>query len=271
MDDLNQRQLILLVLLTSFVVAIATSIVTFSLLNEAPATVTQTVNRVVERTVEHVIPSEKEVREVTEVIERVIDNNDEMIVEAEESLRPSSVLVYNTNTEELKGRGVAISDSLIAFVDADGLNSVIVESNGVRRELPVEFHSSLNSISFAQLDASEEDEFTLNPLSWPSGKTPNRGTSVIHMGGGEEYRTYIGRIISLEYREDEADESTEEENDSNSYLYKMITDMNFPDTDKGSILSNFEGTVMGIAFDSTERSYLSISVLRDLFEEYRED
>lgn len=51
-EDLTKTQLLLLTILVNFVTAIATAVMTVSLLDQAPPTVTQTVNRIVERTVE---------------------------------------------------------------------------------------------------------------------------------------------------------------------------------------------------------------------------
>jgi len=65
--DLNKKQLILLTLLITFVVSIATGIVTVTLMNKMPAKTTQTINNIVQRTIEKVVlPTEDQTTQTLE-------------------------------------------------------------------------------------------------------------------------------------------------------------------------------------------------------------
>src|ERR1700749_1538935 len=56
-EDLSKSQLLLLTVLVNFVTSIATGVLTVSLLDQAPATVTQTVNQIVDHTIETIATS----------------------------------------------------------------------------------------------------------------------------------------------------------------------------------------------------------------------
>jgi len=100
MDELNKNQIILLTLLVSFVTSIATGIVTVTLMDQAPAGVTQTINRIVERTVERIIPGETQVSTVIKEVP-VIVTEEELIVKTINQGAKSLVRIMNADNEEL--------------------------------------------------------------------------------------------------------------------------------------------------------------------------
>ncbi|MEX0918617.1 MAG: S1C family serine protease [Candidatus Paceibacterota bacterium] len=111
MEDLNKNQIILLALFVSFITSIATGIVTVTLMDQAPASVSQTINRVVERTVERVVPGETStvVKEVP-----VIVTEEELIVKA---VNTSSPAIFRL-ARELADQSEVIGS--VVYVDARG-------------------------------------------------------------------------------------------------------------------------------------------------------
>ena len=115
-DDLNKTQFILLVLLICFVTSIATGIITSTLLAEAPVSVTQTINRVVERTIETVAPDSLTAK-------YVLSADDKKLLEAVN--RAISVSV------EIREKGAATSTPSILgiIVSEDGL--IVASTKGI--------------------------------------------------------------------------------------------------------------------------------------------
>ena len=81
MEDLTKHQLILIVLLITFVTSIATGIITFYFASEAPVEVTQQINRVVEKLLKVVTEPGKPDKVVTTVVneeDRVLESISKM-------------------------------------------------------------------------------------------------------------------------------------------------------------------------------------------------
>ena len=78
-ENLNKSQLLLLTILVNFVVSIATGILTVSLLDEAPPIITQTVNRIVEHTIETIVPGGQAASVITKETTVVVKDEDLLI------------------------------------------------------------------------------------------------------------------------------------------------------------------------------------------------
>lgn len=94
MEELSKSQLVLLVLLVSFVTSIATAVVTVALVDQAPKPVTQTIQRVVERVAAGGEAIEKQKEEPKPQI--VVVSDEEKIVRIVSDMLPSVVSIVAT-------------------------------------------------------------------------------------------------------------------------------------------------------------------------------
>ena len=141
-EKLNKSQIVLLTLLVSFVTSIATGIVTVSLMDQAPPAIAQTVNRVIERTVEKMVPAAGQpAAAATTVVtteKTVVVKESDLIAAAIERVHPSLVHVYTSASENAAflGMGIILDDSGSVIVDASSLGEttepVLVLEDGSR-------------------------------------------------------------------------------------------------------------------------------------------
>ncbi|MBI2039075.1 MAG: trypsin-like peptidase domain-containing protein [Candidatus Niyogibacteria bacterium] len=89
MEELTKTQLVLLVLLVSFVTSLVTGIVSVTLVNQAPAQVTQTINRVFEKVVQ-----EKEVD--LSKLQALVSNPEDLVTKLVDATLPAVVSVIAT-------------------------------------------------------------------------------------------------------------------------------------------------------------------------------
>src|SRR3989344_499730 len=204
MESLTKTQIVLLVLLVSFVTSLATGIVTVTLVNQAPQPVTHTISKVVEK----LVPREVPVKEKT-----VIFSNEENLVKVikEASLAVVSVmaaeakdLTATTTNEEIgkkpmpTGSGFFISkDGTILtnrhIVEDAALEYVVITSDG--KTYPVSVISRSSSQDVAVLKV-EGNNFDFIPLG--DSKNINVGQTAIALGSdsGEFQNTVSVGVVS---------------------------------------------------------------------------
>jgi len=133
-EDLNKTQLLLLTILVNFVTAIATAVLTVSLLDQAPPTVTQTINHIVERTVESAAQTTQIPGIVTKQTTVVIKDED-LLAAAIGANAARTVYIYNQSTSTPAIATATYIPKARAVVTATGIGlpkeAIIVFPGGV--------------------------------------------------------------------------------------------------------------------------------------------
>lgn len=109
--DLNKSQLILLAILLSFVISIATGITTVTLMEQAPSSVTIPITKVVRETVEKVVP---------EGVNTTKDNlspEERKLLEDLKAIKPLTVSLYlkGETEDKLLGTGLFLGDNKVVI------------------------------------------------------------------------------------------------------------------------------------------------------------
>jgi S1-C subfamily serine protease len=255
MEDLNKTQIVLLSLLVSFVGSIATSIITYSMLEEAPPIVTRTVNRVVERTIETVIPAESDsndtVREVTVVVQE-----EDLVIDAIAKNEKSIVRIWQRSSAEdsggtFQGVGIILGKDFIAspkFEINQGLSYVANLHDG--SEIGLDYVSSSENFSFFR--TSEETELSSAILA--ESNVLQLGQTVILIKGQERNTISLGRITGLI-------KSEPQQEGGNTTISLIETDMTLVEGVKGGPVVNLMGEIVGLNIDGSA-DFTPISILR---------
>ncbi|OHA35225.1 MAG: hypothetical protein A3H73_01900 [Candidatus Taylorbacteria bacterium RIFCSPLOWO2_02_FULL_50_120] len=286
MEGLNKQQLILLALLVSFVTSVATGIVTVSLMDQAPQGITQTINRVVEKTIERVVtePQKQTASVITK--ETVVVKADDMVIEAIEKNQESVVRIQEKTGDGhvgFAGLGLIVSrdgflaaDIGIAYRKADGAGNAIAETyqalfpNGRVFPLNIAYSDQNAGLIFFQVLLQEKEkgvyrlvmpQFNLGDLKL--------GQAVVALSGADSDAVSTGIISNLVERTaaKPSDGSTTTPQTFKE-LIAIKTDIRSTELVSGSILLNLSGEVIGFsagALSGNRNTFLSIRKVFDVF------
>lgn len=240
--DLNKSQLILLMVLLSFITSIATGITTVTLMQQAPPAFVAPVNRVIQQTVEKI--QQVEGKTVTQT---VVVKEEDLVVDAIEKNK-SSVFAVSKDSVDLEGnpieasigRGFAVSTSGVVVVDG-----ALVFNGGV-------YYLKNDSGKFkASVVASNPAGFAFLKIGAPLNETDKPVYTIPAFGDLDKMK--IGQKVIL-YGGSFASSIFEGNKDVNITVTKG---------NAGGLVMNLDGEALGIALFSETTNFASIKTISD--------
>lgn len=242
--DLNKPQLILLAVLLSFVTSIATGITTVTLMQQAPASFTEPVNRVIKQTVEKI--QQVEGKTVTQT---VIVKEEDLVVDAI-AKNKSAVFSITRNGEDSNNQNVELSAGNGFVINNEGV--LVSDTAWVANE--AEYFVTNSSGKFrAQFLFSNEGGFSFLKIGEPAVGTSKAVYTVPVFG--DFSKTKIGqKIIILG-------------SNLSSFIFDGSTNIksNIGIQNAGGLVFNLDAEVLGIALSGEGASFASIDAINTAY------
>lgn len=275
MEELTKQQIVLVTLLVSFVTSIATGIITVALMDQAPPGVTQTINRVVERTIERVTPAPTTQQASIVTKETIVVKEDDLVVKAvEQNLKSVVSITGISGLGELQektflGNGLIVNREGLIVSDVSVVVPVLDEGgNPIPKTLKATYSDGTSlSLSVVPDVVAGSGIILLKPIL--DDKTKNTvfssanlaistayrlGQTVIALGG-EHVSIATGIISNLSDKKvsgDAASQATSTDAVSGKVIGKITTtDLRNIGKTFGSIIVNLSGDVVGIKSSAT--------------------
>lgn len=202
-EQLSKSQIVLLTLLISFVTSIATGIVTVSLMDQAPPAIAQTVNRVIERTVQSVAPAPKGQSAAAATVvtqeKTVVVKESDLISEAVAHASLSIVRVSETQSSTFLALGLVLDAQGTVVTDSSA-----IESGDVTLALPDGSHVRAfvtardkdTGLAFLQPATSTDKAPAWTPATISTNNSV-LGTSIVSIAGKTVARIAPGVITAM--------------------------------------------------------------------------
>lgn len=249
MEELTQTQIVLLTLLVSFITSIATGIITTSLLAEAPTSVTQTINRVVERTIETVAPPiegnsngrPQTVKEIT-----IVKEEDAVIAAIEKSspgiVRIRGPVIDNVSAD-FYSMGIVVSSDGIIIADLRTASPkelyTVILPDGSEFDAHSLNIGTAENLGVFKIDPNQSKKVFETVIF--SANEPKLGQSIIAIEGENKNTVALGRVLGIQIFEEKNSEGQ-----TVNVAYSIKTDINSLDEIPGAPLFNLSGELVGI-------------------------
>jgi S1-C subfamily serine protease len=252
-EQLNKSQIVLLTLLVSFVTSIATGIVTVSLMDQAPPAVAQTVNRIIEHTIQTVAatttPRGQAAATVVTQEKTVVVKEADMISQAVAKLTPSLVRIYSSDAQGsvflglglvLDTKGTIVTDTAALDEHAD---ATLVLSDGTHVRAFVVSRDNDADLAYLLATTTEGAAPLWKPATIASDH-PLLGESLVALSGKSVARIATGIITALPPAADDG-------------IQFIDTDIASENLLPGTPIVNTDGNVVGVSTGASRASYTS--------------
>jgi S1-C subfamily serine protease len=265
MEDLTKQQIILLTLFVSFVTSIATGIVTVSLMGQAPSGVIQTINKVIERTVEKAVPS---ATTTTVVKETVVVSTDDLVVKAIDQNTKTVLRIFRTNSDPTTGSDAMVFVSMGIVLSDDGIiatdKSLVSESgkyfttlaDGKLRNLSILRSVEGDKVALLKVNIDDKENIKFNKATIVQNSDLKLGQTVVYIGGENKNTVSTGIVSSLGTKEESIANSTS----TQTVLTSIETNISANNLISGASLVNLSGEVIGIRVNFMDSSKTDLFV-----------
>ncbi|MEI6280406.1 MAG: hypothetical protein WCP17_00180 [bacterium] len=243
--DLNKPQLILLAVLLSFVTSIATGIVTVTLMQQAPTSITAPVNRVVQQTIEKI--QQVEGKTITQT---VVIKEEDLVVDAI-AKNKSSVFTITKETLDIDGKTIEISAGRGFALSTDG---TIVAEAVLVPDKEVYYVKNSSGKFKADFVATDKNGFSFLKVGVAVNGTDKIVFAVPAFGDLSKMKTgqqvlLVGNTL--------VSSIFEGLNSDNSM------DLNVSKSNAGGLVLNLDGEALGIALYNDSVSFVSIKTINE--------
>lgn len=257
MNDLNAQQIVLLTLLVSFVTSIATGITTVSLLEQAPEPVTQTINRVVEKTVERIIPPEEQdgtsvIKTPEKEVVTVVVKDEDLTIDAVNRNSKSLARIYQKNgiSEVFIGLGIIFDKNGRIVTDSSAIQSAgrysAIYPGGSKYNLSVGHRQPNDPYAILRIADGQNASTDFSPASFADSQNLKLAQSVISLSGVNSNTVSTGIITNLITSSGNLNTSQVNADSKPVEQLKLIeTSVDKSNVLLGSIILNLQGEIIG--------------------------